>query len=188
MDTIQGYLFAPGVEFKQLNLSDFQSVVNPFEKRMLGWFFNPIEQLIGNENNFFVITAIECMVVDALSGFWYGDNGSEKNFTKFLVERLNVRSDFAEAFYLRFRNGIVHQTNIKQKSMISTKVKDFQFDSSNVLSFNPIDFYNRLRAYFDQYLTELKSRSNGVDNFKTRFKQLFKEEFSNKEWEQWKNS
>jgi hypothetical protein len=188
MDTANGYMFAPNVEFRDLDLSDFQSVVKAFGQRMDGWFFKPINRLFGYENNLFVITAIECMVVDTLSGFWYGDSGTKKNFTDFLVERMNIHPDIANAFYLRFRCGIVHQTNIKENSVISEKVKDFQLDNSNVLYFNPIGFFVQLITYFDKYLKELGSRSDGVQSFKRRFKQLFNDEFDDNQWQEWHKS
>lgn len=187
MDTPNGYLFAPNIEFKDLDLSDFLSIVEAFRQRIEGWFFEPIGQLMGNKDNLFVITSIECMIVDALRGFWSGKDSSGVDFVDFLVKCLKIRSDIAEEFYKRFRNGILHQTNIKKKSVISESVRDFLFDNTGVLFFNPIGFYDQLRVYFNEYLKELKSR-NGVLNFKKRFKSLFKDEFNDQEWRQWEVS
>lgn len=188
MDTPNGYLFAPNVEFNDLDLSNFLSVVDAFSQRIDGWFFEPINLLIGNECNLFVITAIECMVVDALSGFWSGADSTGATFTEFLTEKMNIDPSVATAFYTRFRNGIIHQTNIKMKSVISNKVKSFQFDKSGILFFNPIEFYTQLRIYFNEYLEELRSRGSGVQRFKKRFKKLFKDEFNDQEWRKWEFS
>jgi len=188
MELEKKYLFSPIDEFKDLNLSDFLSVVDAFERRIDGWFFEPIEQLLGDNKNLFVITAIECMVVDALGGFWFGKDTTGNVFRDFLVNRMNINPNVAEAFYKRFRNGILHQTNIKKKSVISKQIGDFHIDNSDVLFFNPIGFYDLLGEYFRKYMIELKSRNNCAQNFKKRFKQLFKDEFSDRQWREWESS
>ena len=178
------YLFSPEDEFQYLDLSDFSSIIDAFERRIVGWFLKPIEQLLGDDNNLFVITAIECMLVDALGGFWFGKDTTGNDFKTFLVDRLNIRHDIADAFYKRFRNGILHQTSIKKKSVISKDVLDFHLDD-DVLFFNPESLHDRLKEYFRIYLVELRSGDSCVQEFKKRFKQLFKDEFRDYQWRHW---
>lgn len=181
------YLFSPRDEFKDVDLSDFLSVIDAFERRIDGWFFDSIEQLLGNDNSLFVATAIECMLVDALAGFWFGVKRSRGNdFVDFLVQRMNFRYQVAKAFYDRFRNGILHQINIKKKSCISKAVKDLHLDN-DVLFFNPEGFYKRLKEYFGAYLVELRSAHSCVHKFKKRFRILFKDEFGGDKWILWQN-
>ena len=54
-----------------MDLSDFSLVVDAFERRIYGWFLNPLDQFLRDDNNLFVATAIECMLVDALAGFGF---------------------------------------------------------------------------------------------------------------------
>lgn len=179
------YLFSPTDEFKNLNLSDFASVVDAFERRIKGWFFNPIEELLSDNRDLFAATAIECMLVDAFAGFWFGVKESKgKHFVNFLVKRMGINYQEAEKFYDRFRCGILHQTNIKEKSCISEEATDLVLQG-DVLFLNPRGFYERLRKYFENYLHELRSRHSCEPKFKKRFYYLFKPEFSIDEWKLW---
>ena len=56
------YLFSPTDEFKDLNLSDFVSVVDAFERRINGWFLNPIEHISQDDNNLFARAPACCII------------------------------------------------------------------------------------------------------------------------------
>lgn len=181
------YFFSPTDEFKDLDLTDFHSVVDCFERRIDGWFFEPIELLLKNDKNLFVVTATECMLVDALAGFWSGVKESKGNdFVDFLVQRMGFTQAVAAEFYDRFRNGILHQTNIKRKGCISKEIKDLHLDNG-VLFFNPEGFYERLKEYFVTYLGELRSGHSCMHKFKKRFYILFRHEFSKDRWRSWQS-
>jgi len=181
------YLFSPTDQFKHMELSDFCSVVDAFERRIYGWFLNPLNHLLRDDNNLFVATAIECMLVDALAGFWFGvKKTTGDHFVDFLEHEMGVNHQEAAEFYDRFRCGILHQTNIKKKSCISKEVKDLHLDNG-VLFFNPEGFYERLKKYFGAYLGELRSGHSCVHEFKERFRILFKDEFSGDKWILWQN-
>ena len=85
-------------------LSNSPSIVDGFERRITGWFFKPIEQLVNDDVNLFVITAIECMVADTMGGFWFGEDSNGNDFQEFLVDRMNINPNIAETFYKRFRS------------------------------------------------------------------------------------
>lgn len=185
---LQGkYLFSPKDEFNELELSNFASVVDAFERRIQGWFLNPIRQLLENDSNLFVITATECMIVDALSGFFYGleRDTMKADFIGFLSKEAGIQRIVAKEFYDRFRCGIIHQTSIKKRSSISKEVEDIYLQDDGILFFNPEGFYRKLGDYSKVYIGRLRSDKETQKNFKKRFKYLFNEEFSRDKWKHW---
>lgn len=184
------YLFSSADEFKDLDLTNFQSVLQAFERRIQLWFFGPLEKLLVQEENLFVASAIECMLIDALSGFAQGVRADthKENFILFLQEKLNIEKRVADEFYNRFRCGILHQTNIKKKSSITDEIEIIHLqEEDNSLFFNPRGFYQLLQKYFKDYMKKVVSDKDLQINFRIRFYHLFRDEFAETKWGDWFN-
>jgi phage baseplate assembly protein W len=182
------YLFSPTDEFKNLDLSNFQLIIEAFDRRIQEWLFSPLEKLLIDKRDFFVATAVECVLVDALAGFFFGVYGDthKEDFTEFLRQNLGIQKDAATEFYLRFRCGILHQTNIKKCSSITTEVETLYFQKEdNVLFVNPIGFYKLLREFFTNYIKRLHNEKAVEIRFRTRFFHLFVDEFEECKWRGW---
>jgi phage baseplate assembly protein W len=182
------YLFSPTDEFKDLDLTNFPSIVGAFERRIQGWFFDPLRRLLSDEKNFFIAAALECVLVDALSGFAYGIFGDthKDDFVKFLVENLNIPEDAAIEFYTRFRCGILHQTNIKKSSCLTKEVETLYFQlEDDRLFFNPQGFFELPEKYFESYVRRLKVESDHQIRFRKRFSYLFAYDIEEPKWRAW---
>lgn len=181
------YLFSPSDEFKDLDLSDFPSIVDSFERRIRGWFLNPIEPMLEDNNSLFAATAVECLLVETLSGFvkWTIGDTNREDFIRFLEEELKVNREVAEEFYIRFRCGILYQGNIKEKSCITDEIDIFLLQEDGVLFFNPKGFFELLCSYFDQYLAKLKLEEGLQVCFRNRFYHFFREKFDEDKWAVW---
>lgn len=185
------YFFSPTDEFKNLDLNEFNQIVGAFERRIRGWFFEPLEKMLAKESELFIASAVECMLVDSLSGFVYGRrNTTNTDFTSFVRSELKFPEPIASAFYDRFRCGILHQTSIKEKSCISLELEheSLHLDDNNVLFFNPRNFYVMLRKYFAYYMEKLQQDVSTQINFREHFKHLFEKEYSPIEWIPWDKS
>lgn len=181
------YLFSPTLEFKDLDLSDFPSVVNAFEQRMKCWFLNPIEQILQDDNNLFVATAIECIFIESLSSFLYGGpfgSSKENVFRDFIHEELGVPEKTAEEFYLRFCSGILSEANIRGKSAMTDQIEHFFLAEDGRFLFSP-SFFKLLQSYFNEYMKRLRSEPELQMNFRKRFISLFWKNFSEEKWVDW---
>ncbi len=141
------YLFSPRDELRDLDINNFPSIIEASERRIQGWFFNPLEKFLADNNDFFMAPAVECILVDALTGFFFGISGDthKDDFTAFLSQNLYVQKEDATEFYLRFRCGLLHQANIKKCSSITTEVESLYLQKENdVLFINPIGFRKQL--------------------------------------------
>jgi hypothetical protein len=151
--------FARGKPYDQIKWGDFREVVNEFHHRIDDWYIEPTKVLINhNEGGHFVfpVMAINCLLIDTLSQYFYGADrspnetrssfpeGSQKKFKDFLVERLKHRTGalpmkittrrgdlrtFEDVLYSGFRFGILHEAHIPLYGAIYGVV--------NVLDFQP---------------------------------------------------
>lgn len=44
------YFFSPKDEFKDLDLNNFNSIIESFDHRIEGWYFKPLGKLLGDES------------------------------------------------------------------------------------------------------------------------------------------
>ena len=185
------YFFSPKDEFKDLDLNNFATIIEGFERRIRGWYFEPLQKLLEDESSLFVASAVECMLADTLSGFFYGleKETNREDFIAFLEYALDFSNAISRAFYERFRCGILHQTYIKEKSCISTELEidALYLDDNDSLFFNPRIFFKLLSKFFTSYLNELQNDINTQIKFRKHFKFLFNKEYSLGEWTPWDN-
>ena len=117
--------------------NDLRKMVDAFERRIRGWYIEPIEVLFTHPDpgHFsFAVTAMTCLLIDAFSQFRYGELSSEgKVFERFvedclptyagpIVVRLShfdhkfskcgkVVTKYSEILWRGYRCGILHQAH-----------------------------------------------------------------------------
>jgi len=103
--------FRRGKPYDQINWNNFHDVINEFHGRIDDWYILPTKELINHKEGghwVFPIMAINCLLIDTLSQYYYGKDLSpteQKNpkrhnppdasgarFKDFLVARLNHRT------------------------------------------------------------------------------------------------
>ncbi|MDW8405320.1 hypothetical protein [Chloroflexus sp.] len=184
---------APGVkntEWKELNLSlqsdesDWRKATEMFRKR-LGRFTEPVRALMGHKEkkvnlySGFAIIALDCLLIETLQSFREGRSnpegrrgrGSRQSTREMFVRFLTTRPRFkfsdeeAEIFYDHFRNGILHQGEIKSSGRIkketksSRMIKPSEDDQSLIVYRN--NFHRAVEEEIENYINEL---INGKDN------------------------
>ena len=135
---------APGVtniDWQGLNLTlkspkdDWISAVSMFTKR-IGRFLRPVKVLMSSADtnttiySGFAIIALDCLLIETIQSFRMGrpnlvkayDRLSKQTFIRFLTQRPPFKTYFdetrAETFYDHFRNGILHQGEVKSSGLI----------------------------------------------------------------------
>jgi hypothetical protein len=183
---------APGVdssEWRALKLddpnsSDWQRAISILHKRIRGRYFDPVDQLIvaekdtpAHERRFgFAILAIDCLLIETLGAFLQGsettDGISKATFCKFLTTRDRFKAfteSLAKQFYEEFRCGILHQAEVGGGSKVWS-VGDLVREADGALTINRNELHERLKADFEEYLTELNNSANRAlrKNFRTK--------------------
>lgn len=192
-------MFSPKYKFSQIDPNNFTDLIEKFEDRMNGWYFNPANILLKNKHTGFPVMAIACIIVDTLAGYFKGleRDTEESDFIEFLREKIpelhtelplecqnkypNLRKkDYAYAIYKAFRCGILHEARIKHYGAISEEnVELIKYDAkSGWILINPRNLVAKLEEVFNEYIKNLKNGENAqlVKNFKKRFYHLFKKE------------
>lgn len=122
----------------------------------------------------FLIMAVDCMVIETLNQFHLGlRNTNEKYYRKnwksfrdFFARSEFFRDDFddekSKTFYKHIRNGLVHQAQTKEKSLINIKHPSMltQVTPSNLsdgIIVNRKIFHEALVEEFKQYINNLRT-------------------------------
>lgn len=133
----------------------------------------------------FLIMAIDCMVIETLNQFYLGLNDTDekyyrenwKSFRDFFARSEFFQNDFdddkAKIFHDHIRNGLLHQAQTKEKSLINIKLPSMitQVTPSNVsdgIIINRERFHRALVNEFEQYINKLKTDDNVFDDLRQK--------------------
>lgn len=143
-------------------------------------FFNHIALIEKKEFSGFLIMSIDCLIIETLMQFYLGVSDTEasyprnqmKAFEDFLEYSPYFSSDFdtlekRQEFYRQFRCGLLHQAEVKKKSLIKISQPDLlalvNNNASKGLIINRKKFHEKLLLEFNDYLEKLR---NNQTNFK----------------------
>ncbi|MDR3548232.1 MAG: hypothetical protein P4M11_08230 [Candidatus Pacebacteria bacterium] len=148
--------------YDQIHWNNFREVVDEFHGRIDDWYILPTKVLINHKDGghfVFPIMAINCLLIDTLSQYYYGADrsphegkssfpkGSSWKFKDFLIERMKHRTgplptkiaspqhdliNFEDVLYSGFRCGILHQAHIPLYGAVYgvKNVVDFQLNGA----------------------------------------------------------
>jgi hypothetical protein len=81
--------FCVGNKYDQINWRDFREVVKAFRMKLQEWYLVPADLLRPNWDHAFSLMAINCLLIDALSQYYYGQRASGRStFKKFVRRKL----------------------------------------------------------------------------------------------------
>lgn len=117
----------------------------------------------------FAIMALDCLLIETLQSFRTGrpnpvksfDRLSKKMIVDFLTQRASFKTHFdkvkAELFCDHFRNGILHQGEVKSSGRVRIDTPEMVMPSEDNQSFivNRLKFHNALVEETENYITEL---------------------------------
>lgn len=96
--------FSAGKKYDAINWNDFRQVVEAFRTRIDDWYIKPAEQLrAASWDHAFAVMAIDCLLIDALSQFHYGEFSSSRTlFRKYARKKIaGMRDKLPEAVAIR---------------------------------------------------------------------------------------
>ena len=75
--------------YSEIDWQDFRAVVDAFRKKLHEWYLAPAEMLRPNWDHAFALMAMNCLLIDALSQYYYGKRASARSaFKKFACQKL----------------------------------------------------------------------------------------------------
>lgn len=121
--------FTATEKYNEIDWNDFPRVVAAFKDRIDEWYIRPMHVLAQSSHNYnFAIMALNCLLLDTLSQYYYGKLKSHREtFKKFAREnfpefkqtlpnpiRINKDRlhDGADVLYAGYRCGILHEAHI----------------------------------------------------------------------------
>jgi hypothetical protein len=133
----------------------------------------------------FLIMAIDCMVIETLNQFYLGLEDTNQKYRRKNWESFRdffLRSDFfkndfdddkARIFYDHIRNGLLHQAQTKEKSLINIKFPSMitLVNSSNLddgIIVNRNLFHKALLQEFEQYISALQTDDEIFDDLRQK--------------------
>lgn len=160
---------------------DWQKGIDILEDRIRGRFLTPISFVERWPHSGFAVLALDCLLIETIQQFHEGVpetpyKQSKSYFTTFLTEsRFGQYFDkkMATKFYLQFRNGILHQAEVKGNSKVLTREGSplvRYTDDRKGLVINRKLFHQELIRAFEDYINRLRQQANKElrQNFKKK--------------------
>lgn len=184
-------------DWKALDMSestnvDWEKAISVLDSRITERYIDPVDILIEHEESKhyserrfgFTILAIDCLLIETLQAF--KDGNEETNwkegksvFVNYLTQSSSLGEHFnkklAGEFYVSYRNGILHQGQIKDNHLVWSvgKVVD---ELNEIMIINRTEFHKCLKNDFEEYLNKLRDVKNSKlrENFKLKMDTLCK--------------
>ena len=148
--------------YDQIDWNDFTAVVDAFYGRIDDWYILPTKQLMNHADGghfAFAVMALNCLLIDTISQFYYGLlTSSGRKFKEFVRDRIpNLAGDlpspinqpvsahnqngdpllkYEEVLYTGFRCGILHQAHVPLYGVLAGVPRPFDFQNSGVTEYS----------------------------------------------------
>ncbi|NDW09181.1 hypothetical protein [Dysgonomonas sp. 520] len=175
--------FSPSVLLKDLDLTNKNSLISAFEERMTEYFLKAIK-LLNDQNNAYASAIIEFSMIDALAKYSVRISPKEKNPVKYRVTKLlqnnfSLETVLSERAYDEFRNGLLHENNIKNSGQLCYTGSSKSFSTERgCLIVNPRQLEIELRQFFQSYIEKLKTDEEVYSLFLSHIKGDFEKEIA----------
>jgi hypothetical protein len=150
--------------------ADWQKAVDILWDRLNGRFLEPIALMEGHGFAGFAVMALDCLLIETLQQFREGEpetpyKKGEEYFIRFLTKSPFGRffdEAMAQMFYRQIRNGILHQAETKETSLIHKRGPDLVklTEDDKGLSINRDLFHEQLVQVIRDYIEELRNPVN----------------------------
>ena len=147
--------------YDQIKWNDFRAVVDAFHGRIDDWYILPTKELINHKDGghyAFAVMALNCLLIDTMSQFYYGLlTSSGKKFKNFVRDRIpklagnlpvqinqpvsphnkngDPLSTYEEVLYTGFRCGILHQAHAPLYGVLSGVPTPFAFQNNGTTQY-----------------------------------------------------
>lgn len=169
--------FAPGIEFGEIDI-DGPRLPDQLKCRLNGFYIEPAEKCAQCGYTFAAgLLLVSC--IDALAYMRFG-GGVRERFERFACEQLQSfsSSDLAKHFYDDFRNGLVHESRVKNCGQFSLDVRATAIRSDHSLIVNPEYLAKEVASALDSYVDLLERDDGERRRLENTLRADFSEEFS----------
>lgn len=150
------------------NADDWKKAIDIFHDRISGRYMNPISSLLKDVvTNGFVIMAIECLIIETLIQFRDGIDElkrrhNREDYSNFLKDEFSTvfDEDTAVRFYEGIRCGILHSSQIKKDTRLTTSEKYVIKLENDILYVSVERLLFELNNYIENYENELQNPNN----------------------------
>jgi len=161
--------------------SDWIEAIEIFKDRIEGRFLKYVRQIQEDEFAGFMILGIDCLLIETLMQFMEGmpetpDKLQRDYFVNFLTKPpFSFVEPDAKKFYWDFRNGILHQAEIKGSSKVRRGDRPLveRAEDGNGIIINRDKFHAAIQTAFHEYITALTNPVNAEMREKFRRKMNF---------------
>jgi hypothetical protein len=150
---------------------DWKKLVEIFSDRLNGRYLKPIELILNSdceisEFSGFSIMALDCILIETLTQFENGHNETPRSevgasFKEFLTQHASFKDHFIDGsdviFYNHFRNGLLHQAQTKNKSLIKIGQRKMVVKIEDGLIIDRERFHDALVSEINCYKQKLLS-------------------------------
>jgi hypothetical protein len=153
--------FRRETRYDEITWTDFCAVIDAFHGRIDDWYILPTKELINHRDGghyAFAVMALNCLLIDMMSQFYYGTlTSGGKIFKDFVRDRLpalagtlpmqinqptsrnnqngDPLSTYEEVLYTGFRCGILHQAHVPLYGVLYGVPGPFDFQTSGATQY-----------------------------------------------------
>lgn len=170
---------------------NWDNAIDIIKDRFDSRFFSHIAIIEKKEFSGFLIMSVDCLIIETMMQFYLGVRDTEVSyrgnqimaFEDFLEYSPHFSADFdtpnkRQEFYKQFRCGLLHQAEIKKKSLIKISPPELltlvNNNASEGLIINRKKFHEKLLLEFNDYLEKLKTNQNNFKGESLREKAILK--------------
>ncbi len=167
--------FAPGVLLKDLVIDDKEALINAFDLRIKNYYLTPLDEL-NKLKSAFSASIMGFSLIDAFARYSTNSNAVGARIKKILMDEFSATTLSAEKAYCDFRNGLLHESHIKNSGQLCYETSDTFTMKKGCLIINPLEFQHALVRYFNKFISSLKEDTDLYEKFHSRIKKDFEKE------------
>ena len=176
--------FAPNVRMAELDLEDANSLIDPFERRVRGFFLGPaafLREMPERDSGLFASALICAATIEFVARIDPVLHGEPRPIAGWLIRYAPEFSQMvagrtaAEFFEERFRNGLAHSGYVASLGRLGN-INELISVDRDVVTINPFALAERISAWLDAFVRDLRSGRRDNRAFQHKLKELFSEE------------
>lgn len=137
-------------------------LLNAYKERILNWYILPSKVLDEKEYGF-ASGVLLFSLIDALARYFMKENTNVGiRFKSFLMKYFNFNTTISKIIYDNYRNGLVHQSQIKGDCYFSYLIGDQVYEENNAIMINPKKLREKLEKLIDDIFKNEKD--NQIEN------------------------
>ena len=169
--------FAPAIPFREVDLNG-SGLPNQYHARIIGFYVDPAEEC-ADRGQAFASGVLLVSCIDALARVRY-DGYSGKRFKRFARKKLmSFSPPLADRLYEDFRNGLVHEAQVKNGGQFSLDIEStVEERDGGLILINPKQLAVEVRASVDEYTDLLNHDDVARRGLSCTLARDFKKEFA----------